>query len=109
MRHDRPGEEDWRWAVCSGRISREVVALFRPYGAPDTSLAEAYEAVATISAPRPRCAWRLSGGEYEAPLVITADDHAAWLRAGQPDGDSRISRHAAPDGYTCYRTVALLC
>jgi len=89
-RHDRPGEEDWRWAVCSGRISREVVALFRPDVPPDASLAEAYEAVAHDI--RATAALRLEalGGKYEPPLVITADDHAAWARAGQPDGDLTI-------------------
>jgi hypothetical protein len=84
------GEEDWRWTVCSRRISRDVVALFRPDVAPDASLAEAYEAVSHDI--RATAALRLEalGGAYEPPLVITAEDYAAWLRAGQPDGDLEI-------------------
>jgi hypothetical protein len=67
-----------------------VVALFRPAVAPDASLAEAYEAVAHDI--RAAAALRLEAleGDYEPPLVITAEDHAAWLRAGQPDGDLKI-------------------
>lgn len=89
-RRDRPGDEDWRWSVCSGRISRDVVELFRPDVPDNASLAEAYEAVAHDV--RAAAALRLEtlGGNYDPPLTITADDHAAWLKAGQPDGDLKI-------------------